>query len=222
MGGKEKFTQKLNYSFTASEKSQFKSTVHGVRTGIVGNNIAAGGNDVSPLSYINYGNQPCMQMAYLFNYSGAPWLSQKWSRAVIDSVYSGLSPQYGYSGDEDQGLMGSLAVLMKMGIFSMRGGAELKPIYEIGSPIFDEIIIHLNPNYYPGKKITIQAQHNSATNQYIQSATFNGQVLDKPWFFHSDFVKGAVLRLTMGPKPNKSWGSKATDAPPSMSNEIGK
>ncbi len=220
MGGKDKFNRKLNYSFTASEKSQFKSTVHGIRSGIVGNNIAAGGNDASPLSYINYGNQPCMQMAYLFNYSGAPWLTQKWSRAVIDSVYSGLSPQYGYSGDEDQGLMGSLAVLMKMGIFSMRGGAEERPIYEIGSPIFDEIIIHLNHHYYPGKDIRIQTKNNSAKNQYIQSATFNGQALTKPWFYHADVVKGAVLRLQMGPNPNKSWGTKPSDAPPSMSNEV--
>ncbi len=220
MGGNEKFTKKLNYSFTASEKSQFKSTVHGIRTGIAGNNIAAGGNDASPLSYINYGNQPCMQMAYLFNYSGSPWLTQKWSRAVIDSVYSGLSPQYGYSGDEDQGLMGSLAVLMKMGIFSMRGGAETKPIYEIGSPIFDEIHIHLNPKYYPGKKITIQTKNNSAINRYIQSATFNGKPLTKPWFYHTDFVNGAVLKLNMGSQPNKSWGSNPSDAPPSMSNEL--
>jgi putative alpha-1,2-mannosidase len=161
-----------------------------------------------------------MQMAYLFNYSGAPWLTQKWSRAVIDSVYSGLSPQYGYSGDEDQGLMGSLAVLMKMGIFSMRGGAEEKPIYELGSPIFDEIKIHLNPKYYPGKTITIQTKNNSAANRYIQSASFNGKALNKPWFYHADFVKGAVLRLTMGDKPNKAWGAKDTEAPPSMSNEV--
>jgi len=49
--------------------------------------------------------------------------------------------------------MGSLAVLMKMGVFSMRGGAEEKPIYEIGSPIFDEISIHLNHKYYPGKRL---------------------------------------------------------------------
>jgi predicted alpha-1,2-mannosidase len=220
MGGNEKFSTKLNYSFTASQKSQFKSTVHGIRTGIAGNNIAAGGNVASALSYVNYGNQPCMQMAYLFNYSGKPWLTQYWSRAVIDSVYSGLSAQYGYSGDEDQGLMGSLAVLMKMGIFSMRGGAELKPIYEIGSPVFDEITIHLNPQYYSGKKITITTTQNSSANRFIQSATFNGKALNKPWFYHQDFVKGASLQLNMGPKPNKAWGSSSSAAPPSMSTEV--
>ncbi len=219
MGGKEKFTDKLNYSFEASVKSQFKSTVHGVRTGVTGNNIAAGGVDESALSYINYGNQPCMQMAYLFNYSGSPWLTQYWSRAVIDSVYSGLSPEYGYSGDEDQGLMGSLAVLMKMGIFSMRGGADQQPVYEIGSPIFKEITIHLNPTYYSGKTITIAAPKSSRANKFIQSATFNGAPLNKPWFFHKDLVKGAVIKLSMASTPNKKWGSSVRALPPSMSNE---
>ena len=219
MGGKEKFNAKLNYSFTASVKNQFKSTVHGVRTGVAGNNIAAGGVDESELSYVNYGNQPCMQMAYLFNYSGSPWLTQYWARAVIDSVYSGLSPEFGYSGDEDQGLMGSLAVLMKMGIFSMRGGADTEPVYEISSPIFREITIHLNQHYYPGKSIKIITEKNSAANKFIQSASLNGQPLIKPWFYHKDFVKGAVLKLKMGPKPNKSWGSGKSAAPPSMSNE---
>ena len=219
MGGNEKFINKLNYSFTASEKNQFKSSVHGVRAGIIGNNIAAGGLDASELSYVNYGNQPCMQMAYLFNYAGAPWLTQYWSRAVIDSVYSGLSPHFGYSGDEDQGLMGSLSVLMKMGIFTMRGGSELDPVYEIGSPIFDEITIHLDQNYYPGKKLVIRTENNSANNKFIQSAKLNGAALNKSWFYHKDIINGALLSFKMGDKPNKVWGSAPSEAPPSMSKE---
>jgi predicted alpha-1,2-mannosidase len=216
MGGNEKFVNKLNYSFTASEKNQFKSSVHGVRAGIIGNNIAAGGLDASELSYVNYGNQPCMQMAYLFNYAGAPWLTQYWSRAVIDSVYSGLSPHFGYSGDEDQGLMGSLSVLMKMGIFTMRGGTELDPVYEIGSPIFDEITIHLDQNYYPGKKVIIRTENNSATNKFIQSAKLNGTALNKSWFYHKDIINGALISFKMGDKPNKLWGSAPSEAPISM------
>ena len=219
MGGKETFTQRLNRSFELSQPASFKSTVHGTRTSTSGNNIAAGGKDETERSYVNYGNQPCMQMAYLFNYSGAPWLTQKWARTVIDSVYSGLSPNFGYSGDEDQGLMGALSVLMKMGIFSMRGGADIEPVYEISSPIFDEITIHLDPKYYSGKTIKIEVKNNSPKNKYIQSATFNEAVLNKPWFYHKDFVKGATLKLYMGAEPNKTWGTGDKAAPPSMSNE---
>ena len=163
-----------------------------------------------------------MQVAYLFNYAGAPWLTQYWAREVIDTVYDGISPQKGYSGDEDQGLMGSLAVLMKMGLFSMRGGAALDPVYELSSPIFEEVKIHLNDAYYPGKSFIIEAENSSNENRYIQSAELNGDVLDRPWIFHDVLVNGGRLKLDMGASPNKTWGSDAGAAPPSMSNELPK
>jgi len=209
MGGNEAFNKKLNRAFEISEQFDFKSSKHGDRSGTV-----------NKLPYINYGNQPSMQVAYLFNYSGAPWLTQKWARSVIDKVYSGVSPEFGYSGDEDQGLMGSLAVLMKIGLFSMRGGAFNKPTYEISSPIFDRIKIHLDPNYYPGKTFTITTKNNTPSNPYIQSASLQGKPLMQPWFFHDLIIQGGELILQLGPEPNKDWGSHPTAAPPSMSNEL--
>ena len=71
---------------------------------------------------INYGNQPSIQTAFIFNELGKPWLTQYWSREIIDAVYSQLSPEYGYNGDEDQGLMGANAVLMKIGLYQVDGG----------------------------------------------------------------------------------------------------
>ena len=126
------------------------------------------------------------------------------------------SPFSGYSGDEDQGFMGALSVLLKIGLFEMRGGAAVKPVYEIGSPIFDKITIYLNSIYYPGKKFVIETNNNSNKNRYIQSATLNDNQLNKPWFLHDQLVKGGKLILEMGEKPNKKWGSDAKNAPPSM------
>jgi predicted alpha-1,2-mannosidase len=220
MDGRDRFNQKLNRSFELARPHKFKSSVHGDRQGVSGDSIPPGGKDDGLADYINYGNQPSMQTAFLFNYSGAPWLTQYWGREVIDSLYSDLTPKNGYSGDEDQGLMGALAVLMKIGIFSMRGGADLQPTYELGSPIFDEIIIHLDQDFYPGDSILIQTINNNSKNKYIQSATLNGMPLEKPWIFHEEAVKNAVLVFKMGPEPNKKWGSSPTSAPPSMSKEI--
>jgi len=116
-------------------------------------------------TWLNYGNQPSMQVGYIFNYAGQPWLTQNWTREVVKRIYSDLDPQNGYNGDEDQGLMGSLAVLMKMGIFEMRGGAASNPEVQIGSPIFDEITIKLNPDYYKGNEFVIEAMNNSDKNR---------------------------------------------------------
>jgi putative alpha-1,2-mannosidase len=99
--------------------------------------------------------------------------------------------------------MGSLAVLLKIGIFSMNGGTAIDPVYEIGSPIFDRITIQLNKEYYPGDSLVIQTTNNSEENCYIQSVSFNGERTDRTWIDHRSVVHGGTLLLEMGAVPNK-------------------
>ncbi|HTF31915.1 MAG TPA: glycoside hydrolase domain-containing protein, partial [Flavitalea sp.] len=165
---------------------------------------------------INHGNQPNMQAAWLFNYSGKPWLTQKWTREIMTKYY-GSTPYHGWLGDEDEGQMGAWFVMAAIGLFETDGGASVKPFYEIGSPIFEKVTITLDPKYYPGKSFTIEARNTSGKNKYIQSATLDGKPLTKPWFYHSELIDGGKLVLQMGPEPDKQWGSKPGDAPPSMS-----
>ena len=161
---------------------------------------------------VDVGNEQNMQAPWIFNYAGAPWLTQKWTREVMNHCY--FAEPAGYVGDEDEGQMGSFFVMMAMGLFEMDGGCSTKPIYEIGSPLFCRIVIHLDRKYYTGREFVIEARNNSPENVYIQSAALNGKPLNKPWIYHSDVVKGAKLVLTMGPQPNMKWGSAEEDAPP--------
>ncbi len=187
-GGKQKYIDFLNYSFEEGEKRDF-----------------VGENKNHASNWIDYGNQPGTAMAHLFNHAGAPWLTQKWVRKVKD-VFGDISPYDGYKGDEDQGQMGALGVLMAIGLFEVDGGASMNPYYEITTPIFDEIRITLNNDYYPGKEFVIQANANDPGNWYIQTAKLNGREWDKCWFYHSDFIKGGTLNLTLGKEANQSWG----------------
>ena len=196
MGGQDTFAQKLQHSFELAAQHDFTAA----------KSHDKGEEEANRRVYLNYGNQPCMQTAYLFNYVNAPWQTQYWSRQIIEKVYSGVSPDFGYSGDEDQGLMGALAVLMKIGLFSMRGGTAIQPTYDIGSPIFNKTTIHLDERYYKGGTFVIEARNNSSQNIYIQSAALNGQSLNLPWFYHQDLVDGGRLILEMGETPNKNWG----------------
>jgi putative alpha-1,2-mannosidase len=70
-------------------------------------------------------------------------------------------------------------------------------------------------NLTNGKTFTVVAKNNSTTNRYIQSATLNGKVLNKPWFTHSDLMNGGKLELVMGANPNKTWGADYSSTPPS-------
>ncbi len=162
---------------------------------------------------INHGNQPSMQVAYLFNYAGAPWLTQKWARAIMDQYY-GDDPVDGWPGDEDQGQGGAWFAMSALGLFQADGGCRVRPIYEIGSPLFDRATIHLDPRYYPGKTFVIEARNNGPRNVYVQSAALDGKPLERPWFYHSDLTDGGTLVLEMGPEPNKAWGAGPHAIPP--------
>ncbi len=206
--GKDEFNNRLNEGFEISSPHNFNSEHLGTNS--------LDGMGVLP---INHGNQPNMQAAYLFNYSGKPWLTQKWANDIMDKYY-GIDPVGGWKGDEDQGQMGSWYVMSSMGLFEMDGGASVNPIYEIGSPQFEKVTINLDPNYYSGGTFTIEAKNVSEKNIYIQSAKLNGKVLNKPWFYHNELVKGGNLILKMGNKPNKKWGSDPASAPPSLSTTL--
>ncbi|GAA4084080.1 GH92 family glycosyl hydrolase [Mucilaginibacter panaciglaebae] len=155
------------------------------------------------------GNEPSYHIPYLYNYLGAPWKTQKRIRMLMDTWYP--DNVFGIPGDEDGGGTTAFVVLSMMGFFPVTPGI---PIYNIGSPSFSQVSIKL-PS---GKVFTIKAINNSKTNVYIQKATLNGKMLNKPWFTHKDLINGGTLVLQMGDRPNKAWGTKVEDSPPSAIN----
>lgn len=159
-------------------------------------------------SWVDYSNQPSCQMAHLFNFAGAPWLSQYWVRQVKEITFGDTTPFGGYNGDEDQGLMGALGVLMSIGLFDVQGGAAVEPRWEITTPVFDKVTIQLDSNYYSGNKFTIDVKGNPTEDVFIQSAKLNGKPLDRYWITHKEIVDGGKLTLEVGPEPNKEWGIK--------------
>jgi predicted alpha-1,2-mannosidase len=154
------------------------------------------------------GDEPSFHIPYLYNYAGAPWRTQKTLRQLMDVWFD--DDPLGLCGDEDGGALSSWYVLNAMGFYPVTPGI---PAYNIGSPIFEKATIALGN----GKEFVINARNVSAQNKYIQSATINGKPLHKPWFEHSEIANGGNLVLEMGPRPNKDWGSRPEDAPPSMS-----
>ena len=115
--------------------------------------------------YVDLGNEPNLQAPFLFNYSGKPWLTQKYSRLVLRDYFE-LSPYTGWMGEEDEGQMSAYFVLLSMGLFEMEGGCAVRPYYDLSSPLFDRVVLHLDPAYYPGGTFTIEARGNSA-DQYL-------------------------------------------------------
>ncbi len=193
LGGREKFNAKLDQFFSTPY------TAKGIcrdYTGVIG-------------QYVQ-GNQPDQQAAYLYDWTGQPWKTQKLVRQIMSSMYGSDKSGYAFPGMDDQGSTASWYVMSAMGFYTVDPSS---PDYILSSPIFDRVTMHLGN----GKSFTVVAHHNSALNMYIQSAELNGKTLDKTWLSHADLAAGGQLELEMGPAPNERWGSAIQDAPPSMS-----
>ena len=197
--GKEAFTSRLDSVFTEARKTIF-----------------GGGKVVNAFSGLqspyNHGNQPSLHISWMFNFSGKPYLTQKWTRLICDEFYGTDGEHgYGYGQDEDQGQLGAWYVLAAMGLFDVQGGSCSEPTYQIGSPQFDKITIRTSAE---GPEFVIDVEGNASDAYYVQSAELNGEKLDNCWFYRDVLTKGGTLKLTMGTEPNEMWG---VETPPAIS-----
>ncbi|WP_263357938.1 GH92 family glycosyl hydrolase [Acidicapsa ligni] len=140
----------------------------------------------------NQGNEPSHHIAYLYDYSGAPWKTQNHVREILENQYH-LGPS-GLPGNDDAGQMSAWYVLSAMGFYPVCPG---KPVYALSSPIFDRVVIHQSD----GKAFTIRAKHASTSNRYIQTTRLNGRLYSKFEISHADILGGATLTFKLGPKP---------------------
>jgi len=188
MGGNDSLCHMLNYAFEQAVPSDF---VYGYGGG-----------------YVSYANQPGCSNAHVFSHAGKPWLTQYWVRRVKEQAHGAITPDRGYGGhDEDQGQMGGISTLMAIGLFSLDGGSKQNPVYDITSPVFDDVTIKLDPNYYQGKEFRIKTYNNSRKNCYIQQARLNGTEYNSYQIPHAVYAQGGLLELWMGDAPNEEWGN---------------
>ncbi|MGY5849857.1 GH92 family glycosyl hydrolase [Salegentibacter sp. F14] len=182
-GGRENFTSKLEQLFTESSE-------------ITGDNVSA---DISGLiGQYAHGNEPSHHIAYLFNKAGKPWRTQYWVRHILKTQYN-TKPD-GLSGNEDAGQMSAWYVFSSLGLYPFNPAAAQ---YEITSPLFEETTINLGK----GKQFRIVANNVSEENIYIQSATLNGEKLNRTTISHKELLAGGELIFEMDSEPNKNWGT---------------
>ncbi|SHE67505.1 GH92 family glycosyl hydrolase [Chryseobacterium vrystaatense] len=202
MGGKKKFEAKLDEVFSLPpvfDDSYYGSVIHEIRE-----------MQIMNMGQYAHGNQPIQHMIYLYNYAGAPYKTQYWTRQVMDKLY--FATPDGYCGDEDNGQTSAWYVFSALGFYPVTPATDQ---YVLGTPLFKEAVIHLEN----GKKIEIKAPENSAENIYVKSLNVNLRSYPKNWLSHKELMKGAVLDFQMDSKPNKERGSQEKDFPYSMSKD---
>jgi predicted alpha-1,2-mannosidase len=161
--------------------------------------------------YYNPYNETDLEAPFEFNFSGEPWRTQDVVRRVLREVY--LPSPDGIPGNDDCGEMSSWAVMSMMGLYTVDPASTA---YELVSPVFDRVVIHLEPPYR-AKTFTIEASGATASNPYIQGVQLNGRDVSRNWIWFRDISGGGSMHFALGPQPNRSWGSAPQDAPPSLS-----
>lgn len=105
-----------------------------------------------------HGNEPSHHIAYLYNYTNAPWKTQKIVHQIQTEFYKN-SPD-GLIGNEDCGQMSAWYVLSAMGFYQVTPGTNF---YNIGTALFKQTIINLEN----GKTFILTAKNITDKNFYV-------------------------------------------------------
>lgn len=139
-----------------------------------------------------HGNEPCHQVAYMFNYAGESWKTQRAVRHILETEYQNTPG--GLAGNDDAGQMSAWYLFSAMGFYPVCPGTTR---YELGSPTFSRMTLHLPE----GKSFVIEARNASKDNIYVRSMKLNGQPYAKSYLEHADIVKGGLLEVEMSDQP---------------------
>ena len=178
-GGTKAFEQKLDTFFTSNYKSE---QMNHNASGFVGQYA--------------HGNEPSHHVAYLYNFAGQPWKTQKYVSHILNTLYNNTSS--GYAGNDDCGQMSAWYVFSAMGFYPVNPADGR---YIIGSPLLDECTLKLAGN----KDFHIRTIRKSPEDIYIQSVTLNGKKHKDFFITHQDIMNGGTMVFKMGKKPS-GWG----------------
>ena len=163
-GGTKAFEQKLDTFFTSTYKSE---QMNHNASGFVGQYA--------------HGNEPSHHVAYLYNFAGQPWKTQKYVSHILNTLYNNTSS--GYAGNDDCGQMSAWYVFSAMGFYPVNPADGR---YIIGSPLLDECTLKLAGN----KEFRIRTIRKSPEDIYIQSVTLNGKKHKDFFITHQDIMNG--------------------------------
>jgi predicted alpha-1,2-mannosidase len=151
-------------------------------------------------------NEPSVAAPWLYDFAGQPYKTQGAVRAAMRQIWTNTPD--GISGNDDLGEMSSWYVWSALGMYPLYPGrAELV----LGSPLFPKAVITR-----PNTTITITGDGAAADAPYVRHLNVDGKASERLWL-PSDFIaKGGTLDFKLDDRPDKDWGSAATDAPPSF------
>ncbi len=193
LGGDDKFMRKIDAVFDTKVDPKAFAHVEDI-SGLIG--------------YYAQGNEPSQHIAYLYDYAGAPWKTQRRLTQIMQTQYG--SGADGLPGNDDLGQMSAWYVFTALGFYPV---APASNQYVIGRPFVRRAVMHL-PN---GHRFTVVAEHLDVDHPYVGEVRLNGKPLRRSWLGHEEIMAGGELHFVMQATPNREWATATRARPYSMS-----
>lgn len=181
MGGKAKFTARLDTLFTMHLPDEFFAHTEDItREGIIGGYV--------------HGNEPAHHIAYFYNWTDQPWKTQAQVRHILNMQYKPTAD--GLGGNDDCGQMSAWYMFSSLGFYPVSPGSD---VYSLGSPSVNNAVLTLEN----GKTFTVEAIKQSDKNVYVEKVLLNGKEITNHAIKHADITNGGKLTFYMSAKPKK-------------------
>lgn len=181
MGGKKKFSQKLDELFDMHLPDEFFAETEDItREGIIGGYV--------------HGNEPAHHVVYLYNWSATPWKTQEMVRKILTMQYKPFPD--GLGGNDDCGQMSAWYIFSALGFYPVSPGND---DYALGSPLVKSAKIPLEN----GKVFEVLTENQSPENMYVKKVELNGKQIKDFKIKHSEILQGGVLKFYMSDQPTK-------------------
>jgi hypothetical protein len=153
--------------------------------------------------YYYIGNEPEHGVPWAYDFARDPAGASDAVRKVMSESYT--TGAGGLPGNDDLGATSAWYVWAALGLYPATPGADT---LAINGPSFPSVLIQR-----PGGNITVNS---SGSGPYVQGLTVNGTATSHNYLRYPDVAAGATLDFTMGSAPGASWGTGASDVPPSF------
>ena len=143
-----------------------------------------------------HGNEPSHHMAYLYNYIGKPWKTQRLVRQIMDSLYK-PGPE-GLPGNEDCGQMSAWYVWSALGLYPVTPGS---PYYAVGTPLFDTSDVTIGDS-----RLRVIATRSSPRSIYVNDLLSDGKPLSGNLITHAQLTSAREIRFVLSDTPYTQRG----------------
>ena len=138
-------------------------------------------------------NEPDIAYPYLFSYfKGEEWRTQKETQRLLAKYFT-TQPD-GIPGNDDTGTMSTWAIFNMMGFYPDCPGL---PEYTLTTPVFDKVIIRLDPKWYKEKELVIESTRQKPDALYIDNVKIGGKKLNRFRITHDELVHGGRLEFSI-------------------------